>query len=129
MKKMIVTGIAGIMALASAAVPASAQFAGVKAPAAAASADTGDLLQVQRRYRDDRRYYRDDRRYYRHRHRDSNAGAAVAAGVLGLAAGAAIASSANRGNADDRWCAERFRSYDSRSGTYLGADGRRHACP
>jgi hypothetical protein len=26
-------------------------------------------------------------------------------------------------------CARRFRSYDASSGTYLGRDGRRHACP
>ncbi len=25
-------------------------------------------------------------------------------------------------------CAQRFKSYDARSGTYLGHDGRRHAC-
>jgi hypothetical protein len=27
------------------------------------------------------------------------------------------------------YCAQRFRSYDPRSGTYLGYDGRRHPCP
>ena len=26
-------------------------------------------------------------------------------------------------------CAQRFKSYDPRSGTYLGRDGYRHACP
>ena len=26
-------------------------------------------------------------------------------------------------------CARRFRSYDARSGTYLGNDGARHPCP
>src|ERR1700759_5558089 len=26
-------------------------------------------------------------------------------------------------------CPRRFRSYDASSGTYLGRDGRRHACP
>src|SRR5579864_1930830 len=26
-------------------------------------------------------------------------------------------------------CAQRFKSYDSRSGTYLGRDGYRHSCP
>jgi hypothetical protein len=29
----------------------------------------------------------------------------------------------------DEYCARRFRSYDPRSGTYLGYDGRRHPCP
>jgi hypothetical protein len=27
------------------------------------------------------------------------------------------------------YCAQRFRSYDPRSGTYLGYDGQRHPCP
>lgn len=29
----------------------------------------------------------------------------------------------------DAYCAQRFRSYDPASGTYLGYDGRRHPCP
>ena len=34
------------------------------------------------------------------------------------------------GGAEDvAYCQRRFRSYDLRSGTYLGNDGRRHACP
>jgi hypothetical protein len=27
------------------------------------------------------------------------------------------------------YCINRFKSYDPRSGTYLGYDGYRHACP
>ena len=30
---------------------------------------------------------------------------------------------------DDAYCAQRFRSYDPGTGTYLGYDGFRHACP
>ena len=30
---------------------------------------------------------------------------------------------------DDAYCVRRFRSYDRQSGTYLGNDGQRHACP
>ena len=30
---------------------------------------------------------------------------------------------------DVAYCVQRFRSYDVASGTYLGFDGRRHACP
>ncbi len=30
---------------------------------------------------------------------------------------------------DVRYCMQRFRSYDPRSGTYLGRDGYRHPCP
>ncbi len=29
---------------------------------------------------------------------------------------------------DNSYCAQRFRSYDPRSGTYLGYDGQRHPC-
>jgi BA14K-like protein len=32
-------------------------------------------------------------------------------------------------NSDVSYCASRFRSYDPRSGTYLGFDGVRHPCP
>jgi hypothetical protein len=30
---------------------------------------------------------------------------------------------------DDAYCMRRYRSYDPRSGTYLGFDGLRHPCP
>jgi hypothetical protein len=29
----------------------------------------------------------------------------------------------------EEYCMQRFRSYDPRSGTYMGYDGQRHACP
>jgi hypothetical protein len=33
------------------------------------------------------------------------------------------------GGQDAGYCAQRYRSYDPASGTYLGNDGRRHPCP
>jgi hypothetical protein len=33
------------------------------------------------------------------------------------------------GDRDAAYCAQRYRSYDSASGTYLGYDGIRHSCP
>ena len=36
---------------------------------------------------------------------------------------------ARAGNGDVSYCARRYRSYDARSGTFLGNDGRRHPCP
>jgi len=33
------------------------------------------------------------------------------------------------GGDDVAYCMQRFKSYDPRSGTYLGYDGRRHPCP
>ena len=58
----------------------------------------------------------------------------------GLAAGAiiggALAAQAAQGGdggspsrADVAYCSKRFKSYDASSGTYLGYDGNRHACP
>jgi len=68
-------------------------------------------------------------------------GPGVAAGVAGLAAGAiiggAIASQAQPvyepypvyGGDAAAYCANRFKSWDPVSGTYLGYDGLRHPCP
>jgi BA14K-like protein len=36
---------------------------------------------------------------------------------------------APEGGDDVAYCSQRFRSYDPRSGTYLGGDGYRHPCP
>lgn len=69
--------------------------------------------------------YHGQRRYDR---RGANWGAVAAGSIIGLAAGAAIGGSA-RNNDAVAYCQQRFRSYDVRTGTYLGYDGRRHACP
>ena len=93
---------------------------------------------VQYRHYGHRRYG-----YGRGYRRGPGVGAAVGAGVAGLAAGAilggAIANSQAQaapvvvqGGGDPEAvaaCARRFRSYDARSGTYLGNDGERHSCP
>jgi hypothetical protein len=57
-------------------------------------------------------------------------GAPVAGFAAGALIGGAIASQ-NAARADDavEYCAQRFRSYDVGSGTYLGNDGYRHSCP
>jgi hypothetical protein len=33
------------------------------------------------------------------------------------------------GGGDAAYCAQRFKSYDPRTGTYVGRDGKRHPCP
>ena len=72
--------------------------------------------------------------YYGHRHRHYHGGGGGAGALIGgLAAGAIIggAIAAGQANAQQNaaYCAQRFRSYDPASGTYLGLDGYRHPCP
>jgi hypothetical protein len=74
-------------------------------------------------------YYR--RGYYGHRHHGYGG---TAAGVgIGLAAGAiiggAIAASQAQAQQNAAYCAQRYRSYDPASGTYLNRDGNRYPCP
>lgn len=75
-----------------------------------------------------RPYWRNGGWYYR-----NNNGAWIAAGLAGLAlgaaAGAAAAQSGPRYDDAVAYCMQRFRSYDPRTGTYLGYDGLRHPCP
>lgn len=74
------------------------------------------------------RYYGGNRYGYRY-DRGYNNGA-VAAGIIGgIAAGAIIGSAARNSSDGSSYCAQRFRSYDPRSGTYLSTDGNRYACP
>jgi hypothetical protein len=56
--------------------------------------------------------------------------AAGAVGTAGAIAGAPFRSGRSYAdmNGDASYCAQRYRSYDPASGTYLGRDGRRHVC-
>jgi len=89
-------------------------------------------------YRRGYRHYHPGPYYYRR-----NNGAAVAAGVAGLAAGAliagAIASQAQAqpaappppGTVDPQlaaYCARKYRSYDSVTGTFMASNGMRYVC-
>ena len=96
-----------------------------------------------------------DRHYHRHYH--GGGGNAVAAGVVGLAAGAIIGSALAKPRYYEpvpvypaprrvyvepvpvyefepwtaewySYCADRYRSFDARSGTFMGYDGYRHFC-
>jgi hypothetical protein len=78
-----------------------------------------------------------------HRHRHYGGGAAIGGFAAGAILGGALAAQqpyyygprtyygAAPVYEDDAvgYCASRFRSYDPRSGTYLGNDGYRHPCP
>lgn len=94
------------------------------------------------RHRWDRRDY--DRWYRSHRKRDGDDIAAAA--IFGLAAGAiaaGVAANASQPRSSGvpsaggypygsdgyyRYCSRKYRSFDPRSGTYLGYDGQRHYC-
>jgi hypothetical protein len=80
-----------------------------------------------------KRHRHDSRRYYSsRRHRHHNDGLPFAAGIVGFALGTALANSYSTpryyGGSDDSYCARKYRSWDPRSRTYLGYDGRRHYC-
>lgn len=81
-----------------------------------------------------------DREDHRHdRRRDKKVKEGVALGILGLAVGAMIAGAAKdaekrrqeRSYDREEWldrCAARYRTFDPRSGTFIGRDGRRYYC-
>ncbi|SER17665.1 BA14K-like protein [Faunimonas pinastri] len=138
MRKTMTAGLAAAMALTATA------FAPAYAGMASMGGDAGVSAPVQQvqYYGNDWRggppppprghWDRDDdwRRHHRHH---GDAGAAVAAGAVGLAAGAIIAGQANRDRGTDvsgyvSYCSQRYRSFDPNSGTYLGSDGLRHRC-
>jgi hypothetical protein len=132
--KMIVSCILGGALAMSSILPASAQIAATPKPTmptiwSASQADAASVEDV--RYHRGGRYRHRGHYGYRYRHRGYGYGAAAAAGIIGLGVGAAIANQ-NRyvgPDRDDAYCFSRFKSYDPRSGTYLGYDGQRHPCP
>lgn len=94
-------------------------------------------------YRPYRGYRPPPRAYYGHRHYYRNdGGSALAAGAVGLAAGAligsAIAGSQAQaapppppGTVDPQvaaYCARKYRSYDPATGTFLATNGMRYVC-
>jgi hypothetical protein len=70
--------------------------------------------------------------WYHHHHHGGywgGPGPAIGAGILGFAAGAAIAGAAESNHRDHvDACFSAYRSYDPRTDTYLGYDGYRHRC-
>ncbi|WP_349370662.1 BA14K family protein [Salinarimonas sp.] len=105
----------------------------------------GPVYYDRRRHYDGYAYH--PRRVYRHRYprdlyRPYDPGAAVAAGIIGLATGAILgqaltvpqppvrrAPRVRYGDADAiAYCARKYRSFDPHSFTFLGYDGRRHYC-
>ena len=60
---------------------------------------------------------------------DSDYGYAGDYGPDYYGSGVAVVPGAAVGGDASSYCAQRFRSYDPASGTYLGYDGQRHPCP
>ena len=90
---------------------------------AAATAQPLETVQYRRWHRGYRHHGWNHRRHY-------GPGAAVLGGLAaGAIVGGAIANSQARTNDAVAYCAQRYRSYDVASGTYLGYDGDRHPCP
>ncbi|SCY79816.1 BA14K family protein [Microvirga guangxiensis] len=123
----------------------AATLLGAGLPAQAEPARKPALSKLERAYPNESyaQYYRRGYRpYYRHRHyRGYDGGSALAAGAVGLAAGAligsAIASQAQAapppppGTVDPQlaaYCARKYRSYDPVTGTFLSTNGMRYVC-
>jgi hypothetical protein len=74
-------------------------------------------------------------RGYGYGHRGGGNGALIGGLAAGAIIGGAIAAGAasNQANAaaqqNANYCAQRYRSYDPQSGTYLNNDGNRYPCP
>src|SRR5216684_744891 len=60
--------------------------------------------------------------------RENDAAPAASGALASAPLGASDAYAAMGGNANGSSCAQRYRSYDSASGTFLGHDGHRHRC-
>ncbi len=74
------------------------------------------------------------RRYHGHRHHYHGGGGGAGALIGGLAAGAIIGGAIAAGQANAAaqqhaaYCAQRYRSYDPASNTFLAKDGNRYPC-
>jgi hypothetical protein len=98
-------------------------------PAKAVRAEAGPVVDVRwrgNRWHDGRYRHHGWRHGYPHRY---GWGPAIGGLAAGAVIGGAIANSRAQAAENDAYCSQRFKSYDPRSGTYLGYDGQRHPCP
>lgn len=118
--------LAGSTALAFALPANSAPMLPAQAGLAKAAPSSTENVQYRRHYHGGGHYY--------HGHRGGGGAGAL---IGGLAAGAIIGGAIAAGQANaaaaaqqnHQYCAQRYRSYDPRSGTYLNNDGNRYPCP
>jgi hypothetical protein len=152
MKRTLSLLLAGAFALGGATPGFAAPIVPGELPATVSGSEAGAQIQEvaeRRRWRHFRneRHFRNDwrPRHRAHRHwddwddDDDFDGAAAAAGIFGFAAGALVGSALSQGGGyygyggygyggADAACAQKYRSYDPASNTYLGYDGYRHPC-
>lgn len=128
MKSAAAVVFAGITAVSFAAPATSAPLMTQSAISQAVVGNNGPAVeQVQ--------YYR--RHHYHHGYhggyrRGPSTGAIVGGLAVGAIIGGAIAASqaqAAQQQQNHSYCAQRYRSYDPGSGTYLNKNGQRYACP
>jgi len=122
----ILAGATSLLSLAPAA--AAPMMAGAAKPAV-----SGDVETVRYRHGWHHGYgpsYGYNRYGWRHPHgrHYGYGGAAIGGLAAGAIIGGAIANSQARAADSTASCAQRFKSYDPASGTYLGYDGRRRSC-
>ncbi len=76
--------------------------------------------------------YHHHHHHYHHHHHHHHHGGFFPGFAVGAAIGGMMAASPPpdyRYGRSVRWCMQHYRSYDPRSETYMGYDGRRHSCP
>jgi hypothetical protein len=137
--RKIIATLVGAAVLATA-LPASADQGGIRSLSDIQQAYPNESYAQYYHRRSYRPYYHSRPHHYHYR-RDN--GSAVAAGVMGLAAGALIAGAiANQAQAQPTpppppgtvspsvaaYCARKYRSYDPYTGTYLAHNGMRYVC-
>ena len=94
-----------------------------------AGPDTANVQNVRYRGWHHRGWNHGWHRGYGWRHGYYRRGPALGALAAGAIVGGVIANSQARASNADAYCEQKFKSYDPASGTYLGYDGDRHACP
>lgn len=77
-----------------------------------------------------RRHHHHHPRHHHHHRRGGGGGALIGGLAAGAIIGGAIAASQAQAAANQRhaYCAQRYRSYDPGSGTYIGRGGQRFYC-
>ncbi|MGJ4949043.1 BA14K family protein [Bradyrhizobium sp. HKCCYLS20291] len=134
LRKLLTVAAIGTMTL-SAATPLAAAPLLPNHPASTSTGPAAGVEQVQyRHWRGGHDWHPGlGRRHgyqYGYRHHHNGAGAAALGGLAaGAIIGGAIANSRAQASESEVYCAQRYRSFDPASGTYLGRDGRRHSCP